>query len=249
MDFSQRCHDPELMDDFGITGREVERALIEIGMVNRFLGGTRTSLDGLAPFLRGRKDPVRLLDVGTGGADIPVAIVRWCRREDVPVRIVAIDLGGDACRFAGAIARSYPEIEICRADVFALPHRPRSFHLAHCSMFLHHFTQDEVARILRGLAGIVSEGIVVNDLRRHAVAYHSIRILTRLLSRSRLVRHDAPLSVRRGFQAEDLDDIRARCAFPEFRYRRHWAYRYLCEVMFAPMAPPMAANPAGGASW
>ncbi|MGD8395938.1 MAG: methyltransferase domain-containing protein [Candidatus Eiseniibacteriota bacterium] len=234
MDLSQRCHDAELMDDVSITGPRVERALAEIATVNRLLGGISTSLAGLRPFLAGRRQPVRVLDVGTGGADIPLAIASWCRRERIPIRIVAIDVGADACRIARARTRDAPEVEVCRADVFALPFPPRSFHLAHCAMVLHHFTQSEIARILTTLATIVTEGIVINDLRRHPVAYHGIRLLTRIFSRSRLVRNDAPLSVRRGFQAADLDDLRDRCGFSGFRYRHAYAYRYLCEVALGP---------------
>jgi hypothetical protein len=230
MDFRRRCHDPELMDDFGVESRDIEDALREIGVINRFLGGASTTLAGLTPYLAGRRDPVRLLDVGTGGADLPVAVARWCRAAGVAIRIVAVDLGAAACRFARAQARDFPEIEICRADVFALPLPPRSFHLAHCAMFLHHFDQDEAARILRAMAPLVTEGIVINDLHRHAFAYHSIRVLTGLFSRSRLVRNDAPLSVRRGFRAADLDDLKARCSFSSFHYRRTWAFRYLCDL-------------------
>jgi ubiquinone/menaquinone biosynthesis C-methylase UbiE len=227
---TERCHEPELMDDFGITGPEVDLALREIGAVNRYLGGVATSLAGLAPRLRGRRQTVRLLDVGTGGGDLPIAIARRARRLGVPLEIVAVDLGADACRRAHASALDYPEITVVRADVFTLPFPPRSFHLAHCAMFLHHFTQEEIARILARLGGLVREGIVINDLHRHALAYHSIRILTRLFSRSRLFKNDAPLSVRRAFRAADLDDWQARCGFPRFRYRWRWAFRYLCEI-------------------
>jgi SAM-dependent methyltransferase len=226
----ERCLDPELMDDTGLSGPEVELALREIAVVNRYLGGVATTLAGLAPRLRGRAGPLRLLDVGTGGGDLPVAIAELGRRLGVPLAIVAVDRGADACRRARAAARSYPEITVVRADVFALPFPGRSFHLAHCAMFLHHFTQEESARILAALGALVREGIVVNDLHRHPFAYHAIRVLTRLLSRSRLVKFDAPLSVRRAFRAADLDDLRARCAFPRFRYRWRWAFRYLCEI-------------------
>ncbi len=225
-----RCHDPELMDDPAIRGPEVDLALREIAIVNRYLGGVATTLAGLAPRLRGRLEPVRLLDVGTGGGDLPVAIAELGRRLGVPLEIVAVDRGADACRRARAAAHDYPEIAVVRADVFALPFPPRSFHLAHCAMFLHHFTQEESARILAALGSFVREGIVVNDLHRHPVAYHAIRILTRLFSQSRLVRNDAPLSVRRAFRGADLDDLRARCVFPRFRYRWRWAFRYLCEI-------------------
>jgi len=236
MDLTRRCHDPELMDDFSITGTEVARALAEIGVVNRFLGGISTSLAGLAPLLAAGRDPVRVLDLGTGGADIPVAIARWCRQRRVRAHIVAVDLGRDACRVALERTRAYPEIAICRADVLALPFPPRSFHVAHCAMFLHHFTQEAIADILDRLAATVIDGIIINDLHRHPVAYHGIRFLTRILSRSRLVRNDAPLSVRRGFRAADLDELQARCRFARFRYRRAFAYRYLCEALVAPGA-------------
>jgi precorrin-6B methylase 2 len=227
---SGRCHEPELLDDFAITGPEVDLALREIGVVNRYLGGVATSLAGLAPRLRARRETVRLLDVGTGGGDLPVAIARHARRRRVPLEIVAVDIGTDACRQARARARDYPEITIVRGDVFALPFPPQSFDLAHCAMFLHHFTQEDIARILTRLGELVREGIVINDLHRHALAYHSIRILTVLFSRSRLVRNDAPLSVRRAFDAADLDDLKSRCGFPRFNYRWRWAFRYLCEI-------------------
>ncbi len=230
IDLRTRSDEPELMDDFALTGAEVQQALREIGRVNRFLGGTATTLAGLAPHLRKRREALHLLDLGTGGGDIPVAIARHCRRVGVPVRIVAVDLGAHACRHALDAARTFPEIEICRADAGRLPFAPRSFHLAHCAMFLHHFTQEEIAHLLGALAGLVREGILINDLHRHAVAYHSIQGLTRLFSRSRLVKYDAPLSVRRGFRGADWDDIRERCGFPAFRYRWRWPFRYLCEI-------------------
>lgn len=234
MDLRARCHDPELMDDFAaVSAAEVEAALRELRLVNRLLGGVSTSLAGLEPWLRAlgaRGEPVRLLDLGTGGGDLPVAIARRCRRAGIPIRIVAVDLGADACRAARRAARGWPEIEVCRADVFALPFARRSFHLAHCAMFLHHFTQEEIARIFERLSGLVREGIVVNDLHRHAAAYHAIRLLTRLFSRSRLVRNDAPLSVRRGFRTADLADLAARSGLPGSRPRWRWAFRYLWKV-------------------
>jgi SAM-dependent methyltransferase len=226
----RRSTQSELMDEPGVAETDVLLALREIRIINRSLGGISTTLAGLAPRLRGRRSPVRLLDVGTGGADLPVAIARWCRRNGVAVRIVAVDRGGSACRFAAAAVADYPEIEVCRADVRSLPFAPRSFHLAHCAMFLHHFDQDEVVGVLRRLAEVTSEGVVVNDLHRHPLAHAAIRLLTRLFSQSALVQNDAPLSVRRGFRAADLEDIRARGGFSSFHYRWRWAFRYLCDV-------------------
>jgi 2-polyprenyl-3-methyl-5-hydroxy-6-metoxy-1,4-benzoquinol methylase len=230
VDLRVRSHQSELMDDMAAPGREVDRALTELAVVNRWLGGTRTTLAALAPRLRGRSEPMRILDLGAGGGDLALAMAELGRRTGVAVEIVTADLGGDACRFARTRTRQAPEIHVTRADAFALPFAPRSFHFAHCAMFLHHFRQEEIAQILGDLSRLVREGIIINDLHRNAFAYYSIAGLTRLFSRSRMVKNDAPLSVARGFRPADLDDLRARCGFARFRYRWRWAFRYLCEV-------------------
>ena len=215
------------MDDPALEGPEIVAALRELRIINRFLGGASTSVSALAPLLASSRQPVRLLDVGCGGADVPVAIVEWCRRRRIAVHVTVVDLGRDACRHARAYTGAYPEIEVCRADVFHLPFREPAFDVAHCSLFLHHFTQAEIARILRMLAGQVRQGIVINDLHRHPLAYFAIWVLTRCLSHSRLVRYDAPLSVRRAFRREDLRDIGTRCDFAAFEWRWRWAFRYV----------------------
>jgi hypothetical protein len=61
--------------------------------------------------------------------------------------------------------------------------------------------------------------IIVNDLHRHAVAYFSIRVLTSLFSKSRMVRNDGPLSVRRAFRPGELMEIARQAKVPARIYR------------------------------
>jgi ubiquinone/menaquinone biosynthesis C-methylase UbiE len=104
-------------------------------------------------------------------------------------------------------------------DALDLPFQDRSFDIAMASLFFHHLSNEDCVRVLAQMWRIARRRVIINDLHRHAIAYFSIRVLTRLLSRSRMVRHDAPVSVRRSFRPAELMDIARRAGVPARVYR------------------------------
>jgi hypothetical protein len=70
-------------------------------------------------------------------------------------------------------------------------------------------------------------GFFINDLQRNIIAYHSIRVLTRLFSNSYLVKNDAPLSVARGLLKKEWAKIFEGAGINQFEIHRQWAFRYL----------------------
>jgi hypothetical protein len=50
-------------------------------------------------------------------------------------------------------------------------------------------------------------GFIVNDLRRSRVAYGAAWLASRLTTRNRLTRHDAPVSIRRAYTPGELADL------------------------------------------
>ena len=228
VDWHQRSTAPEHMDDTSVTGADVEAALTEIAYVNRFLGGIPTTLAALrqcAGLQPGQS--LSLLDLGTGAADIPVAIVRWARARDIDVHIDAVDVNPAICALARDNVAAYPEITIHEADVFALPFVPESFDFVHCAMFLHHFPQAEAAQILRIMHQFARKGVIVNDLHRHRMAFYAIKWLARILSRSPMFRHDAPLSVLRGFRRRDFEELAHLSGLDRLVIKRRWPFRFL----------------------
>ncbi len=89
--FRTRATDLELMDDPAITDGRLAVALDELRLVGRFLGGTSVSLDALEPVLP-PATPTRVLDLGTGGADFPAAVVRWGAPHNRDVQVEGVDL-------------------------------------------------------------------------------------------------------------------------------------------------------------
>lgn len=233
VDLSERATAAELIDDpAAVTAPEMEQVLRELELVNRWLGGTSTSMKAVAPLLgewTGRS-PIRVTDVGTGSADIPLALAQWCRRRNLPVQILAIDSSPAVCRLARHSVADCPEICVVRGDVSYLPLSTRSTDLILCSAFLHHFSNRQLTEIISRLRECATTAIVINDLQRHRVAYWSIRLLTRLFSRSPAVRHDGPLSVRKGFHRRELVDLLESAGCRDFEIRWRWAFRWVVTV-------------------
>jgi hypothetical protein len=71
------------------------------------------------------------------------------------------------------------------------------------------------------------KGYFINDLQRHWLAYHSIKWLTKIFSKSYLVKNDAPLSVARGFKKEEWKHLFRRSEIENYTIRWKWAFRYL----------------------
>ena len=139
----------EMMDRPSSSG-ELAGALEAITQLNRFFGGCRLTLRHvrhlLAPLPADRL--VTMLDVGTGAADIPVALVRWARRAGRRIRVLALDRDSATLAYARHYAAAYPEITTVQGDALALPVRPGSVDVVISAMTLHHLQPEEAVRYL-----------------------------------------------------------------------------------------------------
>jgi hypothetical protein len=66
------------------------------------------------------------------------------------------------------------------------------------------------------MARVARLRVVLLDIRRHWLAYWGFVAWSRLFTRNRLVRHDGPLSVLRGFIREELTALSKH--FPSFSW-------------------------------
>jgi hypothetical protein len=73
------------------------------------------------------------------------------------------------------------------------------------SMCFHHFSDAQILTLLRRLHGFVLNSVLINDLRRSRLAYLAARLL--LVTTPAEVRHDALLSIRRGFKISELRSL------------------------------------------
>lgn len=214
---------PERMDAPDVGAVELERSLADLRGVNRWLGGTRLMIRLTGPLLaRAERSPVRLLDVATGSADVPVAIVRWCRSRGIGIRVTATDVHSTTVAAARTATERVEEIRVDRADALELPYDQGSFDVVTCATALHHFDDEKAVRVLRELARVSRLGVVVTDLRRSRAGLLGARVLAQTLWRGHiLTRHDGPASVRAAFTRAELEALARAAAVTRPRVRTH----------------------------
>lgn len=224
--------------------------LRDLGWINRFLGGHRVIRTHLAPQLLPVSKPIRILDVGTGFADIPRALVRWARERDLPVEVTALDQHARILELARRTCAGYPEVHVQRADALALPFPDGSFNVVLASLLLHHMEGHEPVRLLRELNRVARRAVIVNDLRRGRWPFLVTRVSLRLLSRSRFVHHDGPLSVRRGFLPHELLELAQAAGWMRARVSRQVFFRLaLVGVKGEPYSPPIPPSSRAAFGW
>ena len=180
--------------------------LRDLRRVNRLLGGTRLSrlaIDRLWP----DGTSLWVLDVGTGGADIPVSLLADAVRRGRSLRVEAIDSRPEvieAARLARPALNRVAGLSLRVADGLALPYPDGAFDVAHCSMVVHHLEPAEAVALLREMARVARLGVVVNDLVRGRLFWTGAWVMSHAATRNRLTRTDAPLSVRRAYSREEL---------------------------------------------
>jgi ubiquinone/menaquinone biosynthesis C-methylase UbiE len=234
----RRAHTLEHLD--GPLGDRATLAgnLRDLRRVNRFLGGTRLSRRAIDALLRAtagapsatiEPSPIRLLDVGTGDADIPIALLSAWRAAGRSLEVIAIDSRPEVVAAArdSSGAADIPGLELAVADGLELPYADGSFDVAHASMVVHHLEPDEAIALLREMSRVARLGIVVNDLARGRLAWVGAWLIAHLLTGNAFTRHDAPLSVQRAYTLKEATTLFERAGLrPVFEARGFLGHRW-----------------------
>lgn len=219
--FLKRSYDPEILDDLSIQDERIDSALKELKIINSLLGGNRVSREGIKIFYN-HANAMTILDIGSGASDIFIQIKKKIKN----LNIYSLDINQRACVY---LKKHSPDIKVICGDVLNFPFNTH-FDVIHASLFFHHFKEEEIKRIIISLLKLCNKGIVINDLRRSIFAWLGIKILTLLFSRSREVKYDGPLSVKRGFIKKDWTDILNSVLQSRYEIKKKWAFRWLIVI-------------------
>lgn len=229
--FKIRSSEKELLDAEQIPQAALFQNLAELHTINRLLGGYKVLLRGLAKLVpNSSKKPIHILDLGSGGGDSLATVYRKFHSK-CKLKLTGIDLKADCIQYAQQHQQNYP-IDFIQADYRQLvtDSQNSTFDIIMASLFCHHLSDEALVKLLRWMSQKARLGFIINDLDRHPVAYHSIHLLTQLFSKSYLVRHDAPLSVRRGFKRAELKLLLEKAELQNYELKWCWAFRWLIIV-------------------
>jgi SAM-dependent methyltransferase len=203
-------------------------ALRGLGRINRLSLSASILWPAIADLARDQHGrPVRVLDLASGGGDVPINLAKRARRAGLDVRIEGCDISPVAVTFAGRAA-SDADVPVRFFPLDALNEPlPEDYNVLMCSLFLHHLTEDDAITLLRKMADAAGSMILVNDLLRSPLGYWLAWAGCRMLSRSPIVHHDGPASVRSAFRLAEALSLAERAGLNGARIERRWPRRFL----------------------
>ena len=210
-------------------GAQMDQTLDQLAWINFLLGGRRylwNSLKELLPRDREKARTIRVVDLGCGGGDDLRFLYKKARRRGLSLHFTGVDANPHVVSYARKNSQSFPDITYRTMDVFSEDLNDLPVDIFICSLFLHHFSDEELVDILRKLAENANLGVVISDLHRHRFAYYAFGLVTRLLRASYMIRHDGLLSIRKSFHRKELYQLLEKAGFRSFRVRWRWAFRF-----------------------
>lgn len=224
----QRRVIPEMMDWPDADPAQMAKVLEDLARWNRLGWGTGLmweSVRGVVNEDRSKRDWT-LLDVATGGGDIPRSLVRWARSKKLNLRVTATDFHPLTLQFARERCREFSEIRVKEANLLAMPYPEKSFDIVTCSQALHHFHSDDIVTGLRQMWRVARRAVIVSDLIRSAIGYVFVWTTIRLGGGGQYARFDGPASIRNGFKPREMDWFARQAGLCERRILRHRGLRF-----------------------
>lgn len=202
--------------------------------VNRFFGGARSVRRFIAKEVAESKSssPLRILDIGSGSCDIPIAVSRRARSRGIPVKFTCLEIFDSAVKIARAniAASGETAVELIQEDVFT-HHPDEPYDYAVASMCFHHFEDEKILELMRRLRTFVKRGVLINDLHRSSLTWLGAIPLTVFSHQG--VKHDSRLSIRRGFKIRELRKLLMRLDDVSVSVKPAWLFRVYATVKFA----------------
>jgi ubiquinone/menaquinone biosynthesis C-methylase UbiE len=203
--FKRRSYELEHIDTGNYTPEEYEGCISELQLVNRWMGDAHALKQTLLRDVEQNQLPeFSVLDVGAGSGELLRVAAGWARSTGRSFRGVGLELNERSAQAIREESTDFPEITSVRGDALQLPFAAQEFDYVMCSLFTHHFVDEQVVKILREMSRVAARRIFVIDLHRDPVPYFFYTTLGKLVLKNRLLREDGALSILRSFKADEL---------------------------------------------
>ncbi len=207
-----RVIEPEWLD--GTQPDKARNSLADLTRLNRYWGGYSSLVRLLRDAGLSRDQHFTVLDVGAASGDMGRELRRLCSGS----RVVSVD-------YTAHHLDPAPPPKLV-ADAFQLPFSAESFDYVFSSLFLHHFTDEQIVSLLSSSRQVARRAVLAIDLERSWIPYHFVPATRMVLGWDPITVHDAPISVAAGFRAWELKRLAEQAGLREVQVRTNgFAFR------------------------
>jgi len=205
--------------------QEALRGLGRINAWSRVVEAVWGPLRALAQETGG--EPLRVLDIATGGGDFPIRLKRKSLEEKIPLGVEGSDKSETALKYARQRARGKNlDLHFFRLDALEDPLLD-SYDVFTANLFLHHLHPEEILELMRRFKESRVKLVIASDLERSFAGLGLAYLGSRFLTRSPIVHFDAVQSVRNAYRIEDIRSLAEEAGLKGAVIRRVWPFRYV----------------------
>ena len=224
--FRHRSYQLEHLDKGDYTPEEYEDCMVELRRINRLLGDASALRHSLLMEVEHENlKTFSVLDVGAGSGELLRETAAWAQKKGRSAFLVGLEMNARSAKAIVEESNEVSNISSVRGDALMLPFSDNHFDYAICSLFTHHFKDQDVVAILNELSRVARRRIFVIDLHRHRLAYYLYTTVGRLFLHNRLIREDGALSILRSFRPAELRRLASKARLGTFIVKRHFPFR------------------------
>ncbi len=228
VNLEHRSKEPELMDDPFVEEKALKIALSDISRVNKLLGGNSITVKAITKLINDtnlNKELV-LLDLGCGDGEMLRIVADVCRKKNIKIKLIGVDLNDKSLGLAKSLSVLYPEIEYCKKNILQIDRSEFACDIIICTLTLHHLSCIEIKAVIQKAVELASLGIIINDLQRSKIAYYLFKIFSFFFIKGYIAKNDGLISIKRGFKKQELLSYAKGLNLQQYQIDWKWAFRY-----------------------
>ncbi|HTU90136.1 MAG TPA: methyltransferase domain-containing protein [Gemmataceae bacterium] len=224
---AHRHREPEIQDQLDLDIELLRQALTGLESINSWSRSLYVLWPSIRSLGRQMKRPLRVLDIATGAADVPISLWHLAQLEKLALQVEACDLNPRTVSYAQhRVREKRADVHVFQLDVLhqEIPHH---YDVVMCSLFLHHLSDAEAVMVLGRMAQAAEYMLLVSDLLRGVEGLVLAYLCVPLLTTSRVNRVDSVRSVRAAFTLDEVRFLVTRAGLSGAVVEKRWPCRYL----------------------
>ena len=223
----KRSNQEELMDDFALQGPPLQEVLKDLETVNKYLGGNQITINGLEKMLAycSKDKLVTIVDYGCGDGAFLLLCTSFLEKNNWNYKLIGVDANAHIIERAKINCSTIKHCTFKQSNVFDKQELPAA-DIALCTLFLHHFKDEQIIQLLNNISSKTKVGIVINDLQRSKTAFLLFKAFSAVFMKSKIAKFDGLVSVARSFVRGDVEKISEDIKNTTSQIKSKWAFRW-----------------------